>query len=131
MKKCLFCQIVAGRKLCYKVYEDEKFLAFLDIYPAVSGHTLVIPKKHYQWIYNVPKFGLYWETVLKITEGIQKALKPEFVTYLTYGLQIPHAHIHILPRSANDSHEIAPKQKTANKKELEKAASLIKKSINQ
>lgn len=97
MDDCIFCKIVNGKSPSYKVYEDEKFYGFLDIFPKEKGHTLVIPKKHYKWVYDVPDFGEYWETVLKITKSIQKSLNPFFVTYLTFGLQVSHAHIHIIP----------------------------------
>lgn len=98
MTDCIFCKIVAGEMSAYKVYEDEKFLAFLDIFPDNRGHTLVIPKEHVQWVYDVPEFGNYWETALIITRGIQKALNPAYISYQTYGLIVPHAHIHIKPR---------------------------------
>jgi histidine triad (HIT) family protein len=111
MKNCEFCQIIKGRQPCYKVYEDENFLAFLDIYPQTKAHTLVIPKKHYQWVYDVPNFTEYWAAVLKVTRAIQKAFKPEFIRYMTYGIDVPHAHIHILPEgvvmTGGDLSEIA------------------------
>jgi histidine triad (HIT) family protein len=100
MDDCVFCKIVRGELPCYKVYEDEKFLAFLDIYPRTRGHTLVIPKTHYRWTYEVPEFGSYWESALKVSKGMQKVLQPKFISFLTHGLDVPHAHIHILPRYA-------------------------------
>jgi histidine triad (HIT) family protein len=98
MQHTLFHDIVSGKIPSYKVYENDDFLAFLDIYPRTKGHTLVIPKTGYEWVYDVPQFGAYWETVLKVTRGIQHALSPSFVTYATHGLEIRYAHIHILPR---------------------------------
>lgn len=90
--------IVDGKIPSYKIYEDGNFYAFLDIYPRAKGHTLVIPKKPYLWVYEVPNFGEYWEVVKKITEAMQIELKPVWISYLTMGLEVPHAHIHILPR---------------------------------
>lgn len=98
MDTCIFCKIVKGEIPSYKVFENEDFFAFLDIFPQVKGHTLVIPKKHYRWVYDVPNFGAYWEAALEVTKKVQSGLKPEYVTYLTYGLDVPHAHIHIFPR---------------------------------
>lgn len=116
MNNCIFCQIINGESSCYKVYENEMFLGFLDIYPRTKGHTLVVPKKHYQWVYEVPNFEEYWLVVLKITKAMKKVLKPYFITYLTHGLQIPHAHIHILPRTVNDTDFIpSPKSFSQNK----------------
>ena len=129
MENCIFCQIVAGKSPCYKVYEDNLFLGFLDIYPHVEGHTLLIPKKHYRWVYDVLEFDKYWLVVLKITKAIQKALNPIFVTYLTYGLQVPHAHIHILPRSEKNQSEVAPLQGFLEKEKMEEIANKIYKEV--
>jgi histidine triad (HIT) family protein len=98
MEQCIFCQIVAGKIPCYKVYEDEHFLAFMDVFPRVKGHALVIPKQHYRWTYDVPEFGTYWEVVKKIALDIQKKLNANFISFLTMGEAVPHAHIHILPQ---------------------------------
>lgn len=95
---CIFCKIVKGEIPSYKVYEDKNFLAFLDVNPRVKGHTLVIPKDHFRWIYDVPKFDEYWLVTLKITDAMKKSLKPKFINYFTWGA-IKHAHIHILPRT--------------------------------
>lgn len=97
MDTCIFCKIVAGEIPSYKLYEDDLFLGFLDIYPISKGHTLLIPKKHYRWTYDVPEFGKYWEAVLTVTKKIQIGLSPQWVQYATHG-EIPHAHIHIIPR---------------------------------
>jgi histidine triad (HIT) family protein len=103
MDDCIFCKIIKGEIPCYKVYEDDNFLAFLDINPVSLGHTLLIPKIHYRWVYDVPNFGEYWQVVQKIALNIKNsALNPEYISFLTMGNEIPHAHIHIIPRSVND-----------------------------
>ncbi|MBI4225766.1 HIT domain-containing protein [Candidatus Roizmanbacteria bacterium] len=128
MKNCIFCKIIKGELPSYKVYDDKDFLAFLDIFPRTVGHTLVIPKKHFQWVYDYPAFGKYWETVLIITKAIQKALKPSFVTYLTIGIEVPHAHIHILPRfGALDG--VYPEVKKLSKEQLTITANKIYKEM--
>lgn len=123
MENCIFCQIVAGKSTCHKVYEDEMFLGFLDIYPRSKGHTLLIPKKHYNWTYDVPEFGAYWLAVLKITKAVQKTLKPEFINYFTYGFHVSHAHIHIVPHYS----QIGEKEDTfiAKEKEMSEIAKKI------
>ena len=98
-KECVFCRIVRGEMPNFTVYEDDKYLAFLDVFSRVKGHTLVIPKEHHRWVYDVPKFGEYWEVAKKVGEKIQKSLESEFVSYVTIGNEVPHAHIHILPQS--------------------------------
>lgn len=95
---CVFCNIVAGKIPCYKVFENDLFFGFLDIHPRVPGHSLLIPKTHYQWVYDVPEFEKYWGATLMITQALQKVLNPTFVTYVTHGLEVAHAHIHIMPR---------------------------------
>ena len=112
---CIFCKIVKGETPSYKVYEDKNFLAFLDVNPRVLGHTLVIPKKHFRWVYEVSEFDEYWLVALKITDAMEKSLKPKFVNYFTWGA-IKHAHIHILPRTdiepdgVLESEDIAPRK---------------------
>ncbi len=110
MQNCIFCQIVQGLSPSYKVYEDDKFFGFLDIFPTTRGHTLIVPKEHIRWVHDVPYFGLYWETVLKLEKAIEKALKTKWVQYITHGL-IPHAHIHILPRYDEVDMGFLPKKK--------------------
>lgn len=103
MDDCIFCKIIKGEIPCYKVYEDNLFLAFLDINPVSFGHTLVIPKIHYRWVYDVVEFEKYWQIARKILLGIKNSsLKPDFITFLTMGNDVPHAHIHIIPRNNND-----------------------------
>lgn len=116
MKDCIFCQIVTGKSPSYKVYEDDLFFGFLDIYPKSRGHTLLIPKKHYQWVYDVEEFERYWKTTLKVTKAIQKSQKPYFIQYLTFGLDVPHAHIHIIPYYK----ELSPIEAVAIKEDLSK-----------
>ncbi|MCR4326390.1 MAG: HIT domain-containing protein [Candidatus Roizmanbacteria bacterium] len=126
---CIFCKIVAHELPSHIIYEDADFLAFLDIYPTVQGHTLVIPKKHARWVYDVPNFGSYWEAVLKVTRAIQRSLQPTFVNYFTYG-EVPHAHIHILPRfdDITDVPPIVPRdQITVTQEELAELAARIRK----
>lgn len=106
---CIFCKIIGGEIPAHKVYEDDNYLAFLDINPATEGHTLVIPKKHYQWVYDVEDIGEYWEVIQKITNKMLEKLKPAFVTYYTSGVDVPHAHVHVLPRK-EISGEIRPKR---------------------
>lgn len=97
METCIFCKIVAGEIPAYTIYEDEHFLAFMDVFPRAKGHALVIPKQHYRWVYDVPQFGEYWHVAQKIAEQLKRVLSVEFMSFLTMGEEVPHAHIHILP----------------------------------
>lgn len=103
MDDCIFCKIVNGQIPCHKIYEDENFLAFLDIKPFAKGHTLVIPKKHYRWVYDVPNFNEYWQVAQKIALDIKNSsLNPEYISFLTMGNEVLHAHIHVIPRFMSD-----------------------------
>ena len=103
MDNCIFCKIIRGEIPCQKIAENNDFLAFLTIYPFTEGHTLIIPKKHFRWVNDVPNFGEYWDFSRKVSQKIQNKLNPNFISYLTVGNQVPHAHIHIIPRYENDS----------------------------
>lgn len=104
MTDCIFCKIVKGEIPCYKIYEDNDFLAFLDAFPLNKGHTLVIPKKHEHWVWDVENPGKYWEISTKIAKALRKAFNPERITSFVLGEQVPHAHIWLVPRYEDDGH---------------------------
>jgi histidine triad (HIT) family protein len=104
MDNCIFCKIAAGEIPCHKVYESSDFLAFLDIHPLNPGHVLVIPKKHFRWAYDVEGVGAYFEVVSKIANAQKKALGTDYVLTLIMGQEIPHSHIHLIPKYDNDGH---------------------------
>lgn len=123
MPDCIFCQIIAGKIPCYKIYEDTDFLAFLDINPLNPGHTLLVPKKHYRWVLDVPKFGQYWEIAGSLAKKIKQNLKADSVNFAALGYEITHAHIHIIPRFNGDDLGTTVdwrKKKKLNQKEMEK-----------
>lgn len=101
---CIFCKIVAGEIPAYKVYEDDNFIAFIDINPRAPGHVQVIPKKHYRWVWDLPaagsgqgSIGEYFEVVRKIAKAQQKAFNAELIRSQIYGNEVPHAHIWVWP----------------------------------
>jgi len=106
MDDCIFCKIVKGEIPCTKVYEDENFLAFLDIHPLAPGHVQVIPKVHYRWVWDVPNVGEYFEVVTKIARAQQKAFRVEMIRSQIYGEQVSHAHVWVWPELPIDSSSI-------------------------
>jgi len=104
MDDCIFCKIVAGIIPCFKTYEDDLFLGFLDIRPLNKGNSLLIPKKHYRWVNDVPEFGEYWEAARKLALQTERVVDSISISYLTLGYEVPHAHIRIVPRFENDGH---------------------------
>ncbi len=102
---CIFCKIVKGEIPSYKVYEDADFMAFLDIKPLTKGNTLIIPKNHFHWVYDVPNFGEYFEVAKKVGLAAKKTFFAEWISFLTLGLEVPHAHIRVIPRYKRDLHK--------------------------
>ncbi len=102
MKDCIFCKIVNGEIPSYKIAENDNFLAFLDISQMTKGHTLVIPKKHHQYMWDVPNIGEYFEFVKKIGNHFID-LGYKYVDTITMGRQIPHSHVHLIPHDGDDN----------------------------
>jgi len=117
-KDCAFCKIVKGKTPCFKIYEDDNFLAFLDVLPWCKGHTLVIPKKHYRWAWDVDSPGDYFRVVHKVANHYKKVFNTEFVMSFIYGYDVPHAHIQLLP-DARGKIAIYPKNKKVRLSEEE------------
>lgn len=105
-ENCIFCKIVKGEIPSTKIYEDENFLAFLDIRPLGPGHIQVIPKKHYKYVWDVPNAGEYFEVVKKIALAQKKAFNADFVRSQIYGQEVPHAHIWVWPESPGDPNNL-------------------------
>lgn len=95
----IFSKIIAGDIPCYKVAEDDKFFAFLDINPLVKGHTLVIPKQEVDYIFDLADEDLAAMHVFakKVALAIGKAFPCKKVGMAVLGLEVPHAHIHLIP----------------------------------
>jgi len=105
MEDCIFCKIIKGEIPCFKVYEDDKVLAFEDINPISEGHTLIIPKKHAVNLWDIAGEDLaaVHLAAKKIINGIKDALKPTGVAALQLSGQganqvVMHYHLHLIPR---------------------------------
>jgi histidine triad (HIT) family protein len=116
MTDCIFCKIIKKEIPSHVVYEDADFLAFLSIAPDAPGHTLVIPKEHYRWVWDYPEIGKYYEVVRKIAVAQRKAFSEEMIVSKVFGDEIPHAHIHVLPR----------RETPGDKKEFEENAAKVR-----
>ncbi len=95
----LFSRIVAGEIPCHKILEDEKHLAFLDIMPLVHGHVLVIPKKEQDYLFDLEPQDLsdLWLFAQKVAKGMKSVLPCKRIGTAVIGLEVPHAHIHLVP----------------------------------
>jgi histidine triad (HIT) family protein len=94
---CVFCKIINKEIPANIVYEDDDFLAFLDIKPQSPGHTLVIPKSHYRWVWDVPNIGSYYEVVKNIALAQKKAFGVDMIVSKVVGEEVHHAHVWVLP----------------------------------
>ena len=111
------------------VYEDDDFVAFLDIKPVSTGHTLLIPKAHYKNLVSAPDDLLMKSAVLikKLMKQIKEAIDSDFVVLSVVGVDIPHLHFHLLPRRHNDGLANFWPEKEMSKEELTRTAEQIRK----
>jgi len=102
MEDSIFTKIIKGEIPCHKIYEDEKTLAFLDIHPVQPGHTLVIPKKQveYVWDLEAEDYQALMATTQKIAQHTRSVLNVPYIGSQIVGVDVPHAHVHIIPFSA-------------------------------
>lgn len=115
---CIFCKIIYGEIPSYKVYEDDHFLAFLDTHPESPGHTQVVTKEHYRWVWDVPNVGEYFEVVKKIALAQQKAFGTDFILSKIIGDEVHHAHIWVYSNSEvkGDKKDLADNAEKLRKK---------------
>ena len=131
---CIFCKIIEGELPCYKVYEDKRVIAFLDINPINKGHVLVVPKEHYNNLLDTPK-DLLKDLVIviqKLTPDILEAIgAKDFNVGLNNGRAagqiVDHVHFHVIPRFVGDNLHHWP-GKTLTDEEMKRIAHNIKKS---
>jgi len=133
MGDCIFCKIVKGEIPAVKVYEDESVLAFMDINPINDGHTLVIPKKHAENIFEIEAKDLLavMEVAHKIARAIKESLKPEALTVVQLngrlaGQMVPHLHVHLIPRREGDALKVSWEMISGDMEKIKAAAEKIK-----
>lgn len=123
---CIFCKIANGEIPSVKIWEDEEHLAILDINPYAKGHTLVIPKKHSEWVWDISDkdYIRYMKIVKYLANVLRKAFDTEWVEEVIAGVGVSHSHIHLLPRQKNDGlgeipiKPISPKPSEREMKEI-------------
>lgn len=135
--ECIFCKIVQGVLPAIRVFEDELSLAFIDIGPLVKGHTLVIPKEHFDPVTAVPDKILQHLILVtrKVAQAQFKGLQADGVNIFqangaTAGQVVPHVHFHIIPRFAGDGHSWNwHAGKYNNNEEMQSLADLIRSNL--
>lgn len=122
----IFSKIIQGEIPCYKVAEDESYLAFLDISPLSKGHTLVVPKEEVDYIFDLDD-ATYNGLMLfskRVAKAIDKSISCKRVGVAVIGLEVPHAHVHLIPLQSDAINFYAPKL-NLEKQELEEIAKAI------
>ncbi len=112
MQSCIFCKITKGELPVTKVYEDEYFLALLDIEPVSFGHTLIIPKQHVVWMQEVKDETIseIFKLAKKLMQAMIKGIGCDYVSLSVSGTDVPHFHVHLIPRYKDDGLSEWPKK---------------------
>lgn len=127
----IFSKIAAGEIPCHKIAENERFFAFLDINPLVEGHTLVIPKQETDYIFDIDDDQLAGLMVFakQVARGIEKAIPCRKVGMAVYGLEVPHAHIHLVPIEQESDMFFGNEKLRVTPEELAATAAKIRKEL--
>lgn len=94
---CIFCKIARREIPAFVVYEDEKFIAFLDKFPKSTGHCQIIPKEHFRWVWDVPNIDAYMKAAQKVAAAQRKAFGTDMIVSHIIGDEVHHAHIWLVP----------------------------------
>jgi histidine triad (HIT) family protein len=128
----IFTKIINGEIPCYKIAEDNNFFAFLDINPLTKGHTLVIPKKEVDYLFDLDDNTLKDIMVFakKIAKAIQKCMPCQRIGVAVLGLEVPHAHIHLVPLQTEADINFANPKLKLNGEEMNDIAKKIRTELN-
>lgn len=101
MEDSIFAKIIRGEIPCHKIYEDDSVLAFLDIHPVQPGHTLVVPKKQVEFVWDIDAddYLAVMDVAKKVARRIRECLEVPYVGEQIIGVDVPHAHVHLIPFS--------------------------------
>ena len=124
----IFSRIVAGEIPCHKVAENEEFFAFLDINPVAKGHTLVIPKAEVNYLFDIddPKLGRMMAFAKRVARAQEAAIPCKRVGLAVMGLEVPHAHIHLIPITKESDMNFFGKKLSLSQEELAEIAQSIR-----
>jgi len=127
----LFSKIITGEIPSYKIAEDENYYAFLDIFPLVKGHTLVIPKKEIDYIFDLDEETLAGLHVFasKVAKGIEAVIECKRIGVAVLGLEVPHAHIHLIPLQSERDIDFSQPKLKLEEKEFTELANRISENI--
>lgn len=132
---CIFCKIAKGEVESRKIYEDNNFIAALDINPANKGHVIIFPKEHYEFLSDLPNNLNLIEIIKRLSSIIIKTVRAEGINLVVAngavaGQKIPHLIIHLIPRFSGDDINLSWGSKKINDKEMDKIETSLKEEIN-
>lgn len=127
----IFSKIIAGEIPCYKIKEDENFIAFLDVFPLVKGHVLVVPKIEVDKLFDLPEN--YLQEILLFAKSIAAAIEKSFdcrrCGISVIGLEVPHAHVHLVPMNSADDLNFTREKLKVGEGEMEEIQQRILKNM--
>jgi histidine triad (HIT) family protein len=124
----IFSKIVSGEIPSHKVYEDERHLAFLDIFPIVPGHVLVIPKREVSYLFDLAaeEYDALWKVVRHVEKGVRQGTGAKRVVISVVGWEVPHVHVHLVPTKQISDFPFPGKQKQTPEQLAATAAAIRK-----
>lgn len=127
----IFSKIIAGEIPCYKVAENDHFFAFLDIFPLKKGHVLVVPKKEVDYIFDLDNetYQGLMAFSKKIAEALKKAIPCSRIGVTVIGLEVPHAHVHLIPINTESDMNFRNEKLKLSKEEFEEIALKIQQNL--
>ena len=127
----IFSRIIAGEIPSYKIAENDDYIAFLDVFPLKKGHVLVVPKKEVDYIFDLDDAS--YDGLMSFSKSIAKAIKQAIpcnrIAMSVIGLEVPHAHVHLIPMNTMNDANFSNEKLKLTKEEFEEIASKIKQYI--
>lgn len=132
MKDCIFCKIAKGEIPCEKIYRDDFVLSFLDINPVNPGHLLIVTREHYETMADVPDeiIAKVFVKSKQLMKTLKKAMKADYVAVSVVGVDVPHFHIHLIPRYFDDGMAAFWPTKKYAENQAKETAEKIRNEIN-
>lgn len=127
----IFSKIIAGEIPCYKIAENDQFIAFLDIFPLRKGHTLIVPKKEVDYIFDLSAetYSGLMDFAREVALALKKAVPCNRIGVTVIGLEIPHAHVHLIPINTENDMNFANIKLKLSKEEFEQIATEIRNNL--
>ncbi|AWL10116.1 HIT family protein [Aquirufa nivalisilvae] len=124
----IFSKIISGEIPCHKIAENEQFLAFLDVMPLVEGHVLVVPKQEIDYIFDIEPetLGNLMKFAQSVAPAIRKAIPCKRIGVAVIGLEVPHAHVHLVPMNTANDLNFTQAKLQVSQESLAKTAELIR-----